>query len=404
MWVVTLHQDQCDPALLDDVTSTPYRRLAGDDAIMLDRLMAHVSQDSDKLSLFNAGLHYVVRSAHHLTVVEGTSPRKPLHPAVLQAFRTMRTVVDLPSAKALAKACGVSADYLGQLLMEQTGRGFVEWRNRIRLERFQTIYPASRNLLTAALDAGFGSYQPFHRIFVELMGMTPGKWAREGGEPLTALDGWAPENKGVSDRMVWYPLSGVALPGTQGWLTPDFVRSLLSGNAHQGEHPPIESFVHSADELRQHGECLISALELRDPDNAGRLRRVNAQADLFGQRVYQSIDAFDVGDLATITGAYVIVAWMAVNRAPMINLEAGPLLVARARAALSASATFETVSPARRRQVATAFFAQIIIAREALNGVWSGAEEATRDRILDGIGDIGQLITGINLRTLRLDY
>ena len=50
----------------------------------------------------------------------------------------------------------------------------VEYRNRLRLDRFAVLLDRGRtNLLEAALAAGFGSYAQFHRVFRALRHMTP---------------------------------------------------------------------------------------------------------------------------------------------------------------------------------------------------------------------------------------
>jgi transcriptional regulator GlxA family with amidase domain len=54
------------------------------------------------------------------------------------------------------------------------GVSLVGYKNRLRLERFFTlVHPGGGNLLQAALDAGFGSYAQFHRVFRDLLGTTP---------------------------------------------------------------------------------------------------------------------------------------------------------------------------------------------------------------------------------------
>jgi AraC-like DNA-binding protein len=78
------------------------------------------------------------------------------------------------SAGLLAKKLGLSPSRLTSLFREQMGVSIVEYRHRLRIERFFTLVaPGGGNLLQAALDAGFGSYAQFHRVFRELLGTTP---------------------------------------------------------------------------------------------------------------------------------------------------------------------------------------------------------------------------------------
>lgn len=78
------------------------------------------------------------------------------------------------SARDLGKRFGVSASKLTQVFRDEMGVSLVEYKNRLRIERFFTIVaPGGGNLMQAALDAGFGSYAQFHRVFRELLGATP---------------------------------------------------------------------------------------------------------------------------------------------------------------------------------------------------------------------------------------
>jgi len=74
---------------------------------------------------------------------------------------------------------GLSASRMARVFKSEMGVSLVEYRNRLRLERFSTLLDRrGDNLLDAALGAGFGSYAQFHRVFLELRGTTPGKFLR----------------------------------------------------------------------------------------------------------------------------------------------------------------------------------------------------------------------------------
>ncbi len=75
---------------------------------------------------------------------------------------------------AIAKALGTTADRLGRVFKSEMGETLAEYRNRLRLERFFSVVDAEGgNLLGAALDAGFGSYAQFHRVFHAAFGCSP---------------------------------------------------------------------------------------------------------------------------------------------------------------------------------------------------------------------------------------
>jgi len=66
------------------------------------------------------------------------------------------------------------------LFKQQTGVALVDFRNRERVEKFLQIYGTGqrRTMLDAALEAGFGSYAQFHRVFKRVTGRAPGKHRR----------------------------------------------------------------------------------------------------------------------------------------------------------------------------------------------------------------------------------
>jgi AraC-like DNA-binding protein len=69
------------------------------------------------------------------------------------------------SAVTLARKHGVSVSRLARSFKAEMGLSIIEHRNHLRLERFFRLVQAGRGLLPAALEAGFGSYAQFHRVF-----------------------------------------------------------------------------------------------------------------------------------------------------------------------------------------------------------------------------------------------
>jgi AraC-like DNA-binding protein len=76
--------------------------------------------------------------------------------------------------KEIAAKLDISLSRLARVFKAEMGMSLVEYRNRLRLERFDVLLDKGRtNLLEAALAAGFGSYAQFHRVFRALRRMTP---------------------------------------------------------------------------------------------------------------------------------------------------------------------------------------------------------------------------------------
>ncbi|HKO93372.1 MAG TPA: helix-turn-helix domain-containing protein, partial [Polyangiaceae bacterium] len=96
----------------------------------------------------------------------------PLVERVLQALND-----DLPvTGERLASELGVSPGHLARSFKRKMGVSLVDYRNQLRLERFLVAVQRrgnGSNLLDAALEAGFGSYAQFHRVYRKFRGATP---------------------------------------------------------------------------------------------------------------------------------------------------------------------------------------------------------------------------------------
>ncbi len=78
------------------------------------------------------------------------------------------------SGESIARELAISPGYLGRSFKAEMGVSLVEYRNRLRIERFfRSVDEGGGNLLGAALEAGFGSYTHFHRVYRKFVGSTP---------------------------------------------------------------------------------------------------------------------------------------------------------------------------------------------------------------------------------------
>lgn len=100
-----------------------------------------------------------------------------LHPAVRRAARRLQEAPETTDLAALARAAGLSRTRLSEVFRRQTGVTLVDFRNRVRLEKFHALLAATpaaeRKLLPLALAAGFGSYQQFYRVCKHRTGQAP---------------------------------------------------------------------------------------------------------------------------------------------------------------------------------------------------------------------------------------
>jgi AraC-like DNA-binding protein len=95
------------------------------------------------------------------------------HPRLRRAVHMLARDPSLTGEK-LASELGISLSRLARLFKDELGVSLVDYRNRLRLERFMLLIDkGAPNLLSAALEAGFGSYAQFHRVFCAARGKSP---------------------------------------------------------------------------------------------------------------------------------------------------------------------------------------------------------------------------------------
>jgi len=154
------------------------RRLPQDALARLDALVVEIASAHDRPGLFNTGLSYALLKAWQYFEHAAEVPVHDVHPAVEKAARLIRDQTATPNLNELARKAGLSPARLSRLFKQQTGVALVDFRNRQRIERFLNLYGAGQRLtmLDAALEAGFGSYPQFHRVFKRVMGRSPGRY------------------------------------------------------------------------------------------------------------------------------------------------------------------------------------------------------------------------------------
>jgi AraC-like DNA-binding protein len=149
----------------------------------LEHLFSEITAARDEPGLFNAGLGYALLSAWRHFEHAADVPVRDVHPAVEKAARLIRNQATKLNLDKLAPRAGLSPARLSRLFKQQTGVALVDFRNRQRIERFLEIYGTGQRvtMLDAALEAGFGSYAQYYRIFKRVMGCSPGRYRRREG-------------------------------------------------------------------------------------------------------------------------------------------------------------------------------------------------------------------------------
>jgi AraC-like DNA-binding protein len=190
MWVVVFKRRMIRRAATDAKAKTLLqksfakdvcRRLKPHDLARFEELFASLEVNPGEPGLMNAGLAYGLLQAWQCFEHAGEVPVREVHPAVERAVRLMLGGANDCALDELAERVGLSPSRLSRLFKQQTGLSVVEFRNRQRMERFLSQYEDAAErptLLEAALEAGFGSYPQFHRVFRQVVGCSPGEYQR----------------------------------------------------------------------------------------------------------------------------------------------------------------------------------------------------------------------------------
>jgi AraC-like DNA-binding protein len=164
------------------------RRLRQQDLSRFEELFTQLAGAANEPGLLNAALAYALLHAWKCFDRAGEVPVRSVHPAVERTARLLLTDENTYNLTQLARRAGLSPSRLSRLFKQQTGLSIVEFRNRQRMQRFLGRYERERDsgrqstLLNAALDAGFGSYPQFHRVFRQVAGCSPAEYQRRQGD------------------------------------------------------------------------------------------------------------------------------------------------------------------------------------------------------------------------------
>lgn len=196
MWILVfrrrlIKRSAIDPAALPlqqrSFSGDTCRRLRQADLSRFEELFAQLADAASEPGLLNTGLAYALLHAWKCFDRAGEVPARSVHPAVERTARLLISDENSYNLSQLARRAGLSPSRLSRLFKQQTGLSIVEFRNRQRMQRFLEHYERERDsgrqitLLNAALDAGFGSYPQFHRVFRQVAGCSPAEYQRRQG-------------------------------------------------------------------------------------------------------------------------------------------------------------------------------------------------------------------------------
>ena len=385
MWVALLHEDLLGPQRQQDLADRPCRVIPTHELADIDRLLAQVAQDSDEVSVYNAGLAYAVERLWRAGRSQPSLAPRSIHPAVARAILMLRRSGASASLQEIARQTGVAPSYLSRLVVAHTGRGFVDWRNRIRLEHFMDAYRPGANLLDLALEAGFGSYSRFNHVFHEIVGCAPMAWVEHGGQVPSELAGHAmPDGAAttaLSARSAWgdlLPLVCAVLRPLLG--TGCLARVLQPGSVTRGTAALHMRSLEAGLSAPQRS-WLAKSLAEHEPAAAALLQQALAQHD-FTSLHANVLEAYGLSstNLCDALAASLALAWVCVNQG---GDPGQPAVFALARQVR------ETMGPAlagmpwpRAQHLHTALLAHFVIGYHALQ---AGRAHGT-PRALDALG------------------
>lgn len=102
----------------------------------------------------------------------------PRHPVVRHVTSLLMEDPRL-TCKAIAKKLNLSHSSLARVFKRETKSSIVDYRNDLRLNAvLDRLDAEASNLLEAALEAGFGSYAQFARVFRARLGQSPREYVR----------------------------------------------------------------------------------------------------------------------------------------------------------------------------------------------------------------------------------
>ena len=156
-----------------------------------DTAVSHAAVDEGKqarAAVFGRLLADLIVSRRR-TVAWKAPPREEERKPIVQRILSALNRDPVASGEFLAREMGISPGHLARSFKTEMGVSLVEYRNRLRVERFfASVDRGGSNLQEAAQEAGFGSYAQFHRVFRKLLGTTPREY-------LTGRRAQAPEGE-----------------------------------------------------------------------------------------------------------------------------------------------------------------------------------------------------------------
>lgn len=169
------------PLLERNPSGSFVRHLNQSQITKLIALCEDIVQAIERPALFNVGLGYLFLSAWAAFQTASIMPLpNSVHPVVERIAKIIHAGQSADDLKSIANLVNMTPQTVSRLFKKQTGISLTEFRNRCRINRFLELYGHghTHTMLECALQAGFGSYAQFYRVFVQIMNMTPAHYRK----------------------------------------------------------------------------------------------------------------------------------------------------------------------------------------------------------------------------------
>ncbi|MFA5688719.1 MAG: helix-turn-helix transcriptional regulator [Kiritimatiellales bacterium] len=152
-------------------------------ARLYEKLLPDVAaQQKTHPVIYRLGLGYLVaglwKDFHENATI---NIHQPVSPHIQKIIYLLSHSNDHKNLDVLAGEFNISPSQISRMFKKEMGISITEFRNRVKLDRFINLmfkHP-KYDLLTLAMDSGFGSYTQFFRIFRQQMGMTPEEFRKK---------------------------------------------------------------------------------------------------------------------------------------------------------------------------------------------------------------------------------
>lgn len=200
LWLAVFSNDFIsDFAGTKDIYRTAERSVFTPSDVLLNFLSDKLIDSSERFIIYDAATYRSIRAAIYAVFEEYTrtvpSIDSPVHSkssVVLSVFEYLGThFKENVSLNSTAKALGYNPEYVSHCLSKIRGMNFRYILNSFRVDCAKNmLLSTKKSIQEIAIESGFSGERSFHRVFVKMIGNSPGEYRRRTfSPPYTTSDG-----------------------------------------------------------------------------------------------------------------------------------------------------------------------------------------------------------------------